>query len=1061
MNVTRTRMLTLLAAAGAATGAAQAGVTCTTGSLPAPAPSVIHISGATLQESFLRAPAATNDYIDVDGDGNARAYPGAGGTVDQLAPYIFPPAGMGGSAVWSASVHWGLTYSANGSGTGLQELVDFGRSWVTTTGSTVGADLPVNRRTTAYFNSHVFISNGVLVPGDIGNPNNPGGNPIRAVASTSPVGDFYTALYTTTSVASTGGGQGLCSELIGAMSVDIAPMDVPTSYFAIVPGGAAVFNNLPLTPGYGDNAFTNPDKDGTFVVSGSRTNKLITLGGGANLLGQLGAATIHGCAVDPIQRPIADSNTIFDTPTAHAPVAAMVNFGVGKQQIDMSDLRYLTVAGRMSTGENLNFVARQSGSGTRAAWATSLGIDPSFAKGDGVGINNNGQASGGVSGEYDRPGLKWLPANKNGSGNVDTTVINCRTCVGHNGAERGVANGWLTNGSAEVLAVRNNVAPYNGSEYSRPSIGELLHNDANGYVIAGPASFATFGDPRSASEAKGGYGWMEPFDDTLVTNGVYDLGEPFNDVNGNGVRDAVEPRTTCERPTLYPAMRNEEAAAYINNIMRSVDAFVALPGSDETVFTPGELLAKKFVLLSATDYVKQSSPVNPTVLVSNPAFNGALQTFTSSNSEYADFAYQAFGNATRVPTAGAPGATAGKVPSRIIAGGVYSDQALVPSGDKYAIQDASMTAFGQAAPGFLAYGTNLGLRNLVAGDFNADGLRNINDAADMIAAWRQRTGGPAWVSPAASGSLASLASTLAAQGTFFNADVRPGVACIEILGDYNNDGSFDAYDLRFWADGFAIAATGPHAGKLDRKAGFIVLDNALNAATAGADHNVFNTVLKTGKPYAAGDARGDVANVQGLETVGFQPIGADGYLGTLLSPAEKNIVDAYDIDYVYAQFKTNHNPAITDGEADWSVLSEAVTFDLSADMTGDLVVNQDDVVELVTVILGTSMGDVNLDGVVNSADQAIVNASIATPPASPSWANGDLNGDGVVNAADLALVVPGCAADFNGVNGVTVQDIFDFLTAWLAGNSSADFNHVNGVTVQDIFDFLTAWLAGC
>ncbi len=54
-----------------------------------------------------------------------------------------------------------------------------------------------------------------------------------------------------------------------------------------------------------------------------------------------------------------------------------------------------------------------------------------------------------------------------------------------------------------------------------------------------------------------------------------------------------------------------------------------------------------------------------------------------------------------------------------------------------------------------------------------------------------------------------------------------------------------------------------------------------------------------------------------------------------------------------------------------------------------------------------------------------------------------------------------CPADFNGVNGVTVQDIFDFLTAWLAGNSSADFNHVNGVTVQDIFDFLTAWLAGC
>ncbi len=58
-------------------------------------------------------------------------------------------------------------------------------------------------------------------------------------------------------------------------------------------------------------------------------------------------------------------------------------------------------------------------------------------------------------------------------------------------------------------------------------------------------------------------------------------------------------------------------------------------------------------------------------------------------------------------------------------------------------------------------------------------------------------------------------------------------------------------------------------------------------------------------------------------------------------------------------------------------------------------------------------------------------------------------------------IASACPADFNHVNGVTVQDIFDFLTAWLAGNSSADFNHVNGVTVQDIFDFLTAWLAGC
>ena len=54
-----------------------------------------------------------------------------------------------------------------------------------------------------------------------------------------------------------------------------------------------------------------------------------------------------------------------------------------------------------------------------------------------------------------------------------------------------------------------------------------------------------------------------------------------------------------------------------------------------------------------------------------------------------------------------------------------------------------------------------------------------------------------------------------------------------------------------------------------------------------------------------------------------------------------------------------------------------------------------------------------------------------------------------------------CPADFNGANGVTVQDIFDFLSAWFAGLPTADSNGANGVTVQDIFDFLSAWFAGC
>ncbi len=54
-----------------------------------------------------------------------------------------------------------------------------------------------------------------------------------------------------------------------------------------------------------------------------------------------------------------------------------------------------------------------------------------------------------------------------------------------------------------------------------------------------------------------------------------------------------------------------------------------------------------------------------------------------------------------------------------------------------------------------------------------------------------------------------------------------------------------------------------------------------------------------------------------------------------------------------------------------------------------------------------------------------------------------------------------CPANFNGMDGVSVQDIFDFLGAYFAVDPSADFNGSGAVSVQDIFDFLAAYFAGC
>ncbi|HVU64946.1 MAG TPA: M1 family aminopeptidase [Phycisphaerales bacterium] len=73
------------------------------------------------------------------------------------------------------------------------------------------------------------------------------------------------------------------------------------------------------------------------------------------------------------------------------------------------------------------------------------------------------------------------------------------------------------------------------------------------------------------------------------------------------------------------------------------------------------------------------------------------------------------------------------------------------------------------------------------------------------------------------------------------------------------------------------------------------------------------------------------------------------------------------------------------------------------------------------------------------------------------------SGDGVASGAAMFTFTvdgPACAVDFNHSGTVEVQDIFDFLNGWFAGDPAADFSG-GGISVQDIFDFLNAWFAGC
>ncbi len=399
----------------------------------------------------------------------------------------------------------------------------------------------------------------------------------------------------------------------------------------------------------------------------------------------------------------------------------------------------------------------------------------------------------------------------------------------------------------------------------------------------------------------------------------------------------------------------------------------------------GQFLATDFFLGTAIDAVQS---LTDGMVFTPQALNQAAQNAARAASLTVVPAFGSVNSAGRVPTRNA------------LASPGYSDGSTTGS-YTYHNGTSYVTNF--------ASGQRLACRNRIAGDFNEDCVRDINDASELVKA--QYTPRAWQLTAPANGAPAACMTTLPCD----SGQQSPGGnqnAIPEVLGDFNGDGNLNKEDLRYFADGLAISG-----GALNRKAGAIAIDAAILAAgqalpwndpaqsltvppvslgtdpthTAPIDVNdVGSPFLKTGKVYANGDFRGDVAGAAGGPTAGAHPRGWD------------SVVDGKDIDYCCYMAQIG----------DWANIDDAVYIDLSCDMTGDLDVDADDVSELVEVILGTAIGDVNLDGVVDDDDRAIASATIAAGAggcngtASCGWADGDTNCDKIVDESDLASVPP-------------------------------------------------------
>jgi beta-glucanase (GH16 family) len=117
---------------------------------------------------------------------------------------------------------------------------------------------------------------------------------------------------------------------------------------------------------------------------------------------------------------------------------------------------------------------------------------------------------------------------------------------------------------------------------------------------------------------------------------------------------------------------------------------------------------------------------------------------------------------------------------------------------------------------------------------------------------------------------------------------------------------------------------------------------------------------------------------------------------------------------------------------------------------------------ITTAVTPTSPVGTTINAAVSgTAPPNTATARLAVVFAQPSTGAGAVHVDNLAFTFSSPPTQPICPGDFNGRDGISTQDIFDFLVAWFAIDPFADINEADGVTTQDIFDFLARWFQGC
>ncbi len=328
--------------------------------------------------------------------------------------------------------------------------------------------------------------------------------------------------------------QGGCPVL--QSDVDLAVMDVPTPWF-VVSGQAcnATVAKTPTLEGYGQNPIKTWDGTNT-------SNQLKTLG-------SLSASSFE------------------DHPIAWVTVAYVANPGTGLTgELTKTELSHLFGTGRMPSGENLVAATRDSGSGTRNAAMNSIGMDPSWGRGE----NLNAKAD---SSSLTQLGSSHMVTNLGGSSRMTEVVRYRRLAVGYNGLDD-KAIPELQAKRAEILGV------------------EML--PGSNVFVSPTAKISIGGSPEAPR------------------NVIADNNDVENSYRIGGAETFV----------AMPSYTSCTALDYLDNIEASIADIEDAGGIDPDNYgSPGEFLAYNFTLMAA---LRSVPGLTPTDYIANPNLNESI-----------------------------------------------------------------------------------------------------------------------------------------------------------------------------------------------------------------------------------------------------------------------------------------------------------------------------------------------------------------------------------------------------------------------------------------------------